>query len=412
MDSESLTGTVHAALQALEEGRAVDRAGVRAGLALVFGRAVAEEEIDAAITQLRRIPPFMSMAERVELVLASLDESAAGAPFLQDEQQSVDALFEAVERGHPLPLQVRHDFGVLSRWHADTLAKAIRQGRLTRADALACILDGERLTAHLAGLNEIHLPLTFRTTDHNGMPRVATELTPVVFQEAVTIATAGGGAFRMALANESELRQVAIPEPETVAWLEGTITAESVLYDVGANVGYYALLAATLHPGVRTVAFEPAPLNVGRLNTNIHLNRLGQQVMAFPIALSDVTGVLRFGNSYFVGGGWSHRGIDDRKEIPGETFYSGCVAYALDDFIHSAPFLPFPTHLKIDVDGPELKVLRGAMMTLADRRLRHLLIEMRADAEVEEAERMLLPLGFSWAGERGVGLGNRIFVRR
>ncbi|MBF0163659.1 MAG: FkbM family methyltransferase [Magnetococcales bacterium] len=410
MNAETLTGYVRAALQSLDEGRAVERVGIRAGLELVFGRAVAEEEIDAAITQLRLIPPFMSLEERVELVLESLAGATEEQPFLHEEQQAVAELFDAAERGEPFSLRVRHDFGVLSPWHAACLAEAIRGGRLTRPEALSCLLDGERLTAHLAGFNEMRMPLTFRTTDHNGMPRVTRDLEPVIFQEAVEINTPGRP-FRMAIANESELRQVAIPEPETVAWLDGTITPESVLYDVGANVGYYALHAASLYPGVRAVAFEPAPLNVARLNTNIHLNRLGGAVMAFPIALSEVSGVLRFGNSYFVGGGWSHRGIDDRKDIPGETFFSGCVAYSLDDFLKQSGFLPFPTHLKIDVDGPELKVLRGAMATLADPRLQHLLIEMRADDEVLEAERLLGALGWVLVGERGSGLGNRIFVR-
>ncbi|MBF0416934.1 MAG: FkbM family methyltransferase [Magnetococcales bacterium] len=410
MNAESLTGYVRAALRALDEGRAVARDGVRAGLELVFGRAVAEEEIDAAITQLRLIPTFMSLEERVALVLESLSDATEEKPFLHEEQQAVDELFAAAERGEPFSLRVRHDFGVLSQWHASSLAEAIRAGRVTRADALSCILDGERLTTLLAGVNQITLPLEFRTTDHNGMPRVTRDLEPLLFQEAVEIPTPGRP-FRMAITNESELRQVAIPEPETVAWLDETLTPESVLYDVGANVGYYALHAASFDPGVRVVAFEPAPLNVARLNTNIHLNLLGGAVMAFPIALSDRSGVLRFGNSYFVGGGWSHRGIDDRKEIPGETFFSGCVAYALDDFVRAAEFLPFPTHLKIDVDGPELKVLLGAMTTLADRRLKHLLIEMREDAEVLEAERWLAPLGFLLVGERGSGLGNRIFVR-
>ncbi|WP_420906050.1 FkbM family methyltransferase [Candidatus Magnetaquiglobus chichijimensis] len=410
MEVEMLSGHVRAALRALDEGRAVERAGIRAGLELVFGRAVAEAEIDAAITQLRLIPSFMSLEERVELVLESLSGATDEKPFLHEEQQAVDELFAAVERAEPFSLRVRHDFGVLSPWHATCLAEAIREGRLTRADALSMLLDGERLTAHLAGFNAMRLPLEFRTTDHNGMPRVTRDLEPVVFQEAVEIATPGRP-FRMAIANESELRQVAIPEPETVAWLDETITPESVLYDVGANVGYYALHAVSLHAGVRAVAFEPAPLNVARLNTNIHLNRLGGAVMAFPIALSDVSGVLRFGNSYFVGGGWSHRGIDDRQGIPGETFFSGCVAYALDDFVRAAPFLPFPTHLKIDVDGPELKVLRGAMATLADPRLRHLLIEMRADEEVLEAERLLATVGWRLVGARGSGLGNRIFAR-
>ncbi|MBF0272704.1 MAG: FkbM family methyltransferase [Magnetococcales bacterium] len=411
MTEQMLLTVVRQTLLAIEEGREVDRSGVGAGLALVFGRQPAAEEVDAAITQLRLIPTFLSMEERIELVRTTLDETSAETPFLQEQQTSVESLFQAAHAGTPLSLPVRHDFGVISAQHEACLTQAIRDHRLSRAQALACIHDGVRLTAQLADSNRVPLPLAFRTTDHNGMPQVNRPMDAVVFQEPVSIQTPGNP-FVMIIGNESELRQLAIPEPDTVAWLEKTIQTDSVLYDVGANVGYYSLYAVAMRTGAKAVAFEPAPLNVARLNHNIHVNRQGNAVMAFPIALSDETGVMRFGNSYFVSGGWSHAGIDGRKpSASGETFFTGCIAYTLDDFLRAATFLPHPTHLKVDVDGPELKVLRGAAATLADPRLRHLLIEMRDDQEVREAERMVKQWGFERVGPPMQGLGNRIFTR-
>ncbi|MBF0429358.1 MAG: FkbM family methyltransferase [Magnetococcales bacterium] len=405
-----LKSHVHQALLAVEEGREVDRVGVGAGLAEVFGRPPADEEVEAAITQLRMIPAFLTMEERIDVVMSTLDEASPDAPFLQEQQASVEALFQAAALNEPLSLPVRHDFGVISARHEQVLIKAIQEQHLSRAQAMSFINDGVRLTAHLAGLNACVLPLEFRTTDHNGMPQVTRPLETLLFQEPVSIQTPGE-TFIMAISSESELRQMAMPEMDTVEWLNQTIEPDSVLYDVGANVGYFSIYAVAMRPGVRAVAFEPAPLNVARLNTNIHLNKMGGSVMAFPIALSDESGVVRFGNSYFVSGGWSHSGIDGRKNSSADTFFSGCISYTLDDFIRSARFLPPPTHLKVDVDGPELKVLRGAMATLANLGLRHLLIEMRDDREVQEAETMLNALGFYRVGLRTEGLGNRIFIR-
>ncbi|MBF0190756.1 MAG: FkbM family methyltransferase [Magnetococcales bacterium] len=411
MTEQMVLTVIRQALLAIEEGREVNQTEVSTGLALVFGRPPAAEEVDAAITQLRLIPTFLSLEERIELVQTTLAETTADSPFLQEQQRSVEALFQAAHAGTPLSLPVRHDFGVISARHEACLTQAIRDGRLTRAQALSCIHDGMRLTAQLGDGNQVHLPLEFRTTDHNGMPQVTRAMDELVFQEEVSLHTSGNP-FVMVISNASELRQLAIPEPDTVAWLEKTIRSDSVLYDVGANVGYYSLYAVAMRSGAKAVAFEPAPLNVARLNHNIHVNRQGNAVMAFPIALSDATGVLRFGNSYFVSGGWSHSGIDGRKpSASGETFFTGCIAYTLDDFLRAAPFLPHPTHLKVDVDGPELKVLRGAASTLADPRLRHLLIEMRADQEVREAEQMVRQWGFERVGPAMQGLGNRIFTR-
>ncbi|MBF0426599.1 MAG: FkbM family methyltransferase [Magnetococcales bacterium] len=410
MDRQTLRFCVREALAAIEKGTDINRAEIATALSFVLGHTAADAEVEAAITQLRLIPLMLDLEERVAIVLETLDQTTADTPFLHEQQESVAALFRAAETGEPLSLGVRHDFGLVSSHHVQVLLAAIRQGRLARAEALACIHDGARLTAHLAGTTDVILPLRFKTTDHNGMPQTSGTLDDISFGEATPITTPRGD-FLFALSNESELRQAAVPEHDTLRWLQETLTADSVLYDIGANVGYYALFAAATCPGVRVFAFEPAPLNVARLNTNIQLNRFGSRILAFPVALSDTNGIVRFGNTYLVAGGWSHSGIGAPRPSAGETFYSGCVSYTLDDFMRAADFIPPPTHLKVDVDGPELRVLRGATATLTHPGLRHLLIEMRDDQEAAEAEALLGTIGFRLAGPRPQGFGNRIFSR-
>ena len=70
--------------------------------------------------------------------------------------------------------------------------------------------------------------------------------------------------------------------------LKRMLGPDSVLLDVGANLGYYAIhLASRLGPACRVWAFEPFPANFRRLETNIALNRLESQVTACPLGLSD-----------------------------------------------------------------------------------------------------------------------------
>ncbi|MBF8273658.1 MAG: methyltransferase FkbM family [Magnetococcales bacterium] len=410
MDQQALRTTIQKALISLETGQRVDKKEVGACLSFVWGRDPSAEEVDAAVTQLRMIPSFLGMDEKIGLVLHALDETVAGTPFLQEQKLSVDELFDSVTARKPLSFKVRHDFGVVGDMHEQCLTKAIKEGKLTRSQALACINDGERLTKHLSGMNHFSVPLIFRTTDYNGMPQTGYRVDAVTFQQVVHCQTPGGS-FALMVSNESELRQVAIPEHDTLNWLNNTINQDSVLFDVGANVGYYSLYAVSCQPGARAVAFEPAPMNIARINANIHMNHLDSSILAFPIALSDETRVQKFGNSYLVSGGWSHRGIDSRKTVPGEIFFSGCVGYTMDDFVRSAPFVSPPTHMKIDVDGPEMRVLRGAMTTLQHPNLRHLLIELRDDQEAVEAEFILKKFGFQPARPSFSGFGNRIFQR-
>lgn len=61
-----------------------------------------------------------------------------------------------------------------------------------------------------------------------------------------------------------------------------------VFLDIGANIGYYSLMAA--HQGAgKVVAFEPNPAMYGRLQFNIEANGLENRITALPIALGDQT---------------------------------------------------------------------------------------------------------------------------
>lgn len=203
-----------------------------------------------------------------------------------------------------------------------------------------------------------------------------------------------------------------VKEPETIAWLERTMTPESVFYDAGANIGLYSIYAAHLFPGaVKAVCFEPEPMNFARLNQNIRANALSDQVTAFAIGLGENPSVTTFPLSVLQSGGALH---GSRMVKDGEAAHVvGLNVWPLDVFRKEATQLPDPTHLKIDVDGPELEILRGAQATLREPSLRHLLIEITADDRAE-AESILNAAGFEVA-ERGPeqdGMFNLIFDKR
>jgi FkbM family methyltransferase len=79
------------------------------------------------------------------------------------------------------------------------------------------------------------------------------------------------------------------PVPEVFArWVS---VNEGVVLDVGANTGFYALVAAQVSPASTVHAFEPFPAAIVCLQQNLALNRaLGSRVEVFPYAVSDVAG--------------------------------------------------------------------------------------------------------------------------
>jgi FkbM family methyltransferase len=168
-------------------------------------------------------------------------------------------------------------------------------------------------------------------------------------------------------------------EPWTVEWLCGTVGPGDVLYDIGANVGTFALVAAK-HSRARVVAFEPGYANFARLCDNIQLNGCQHAIVPVPLPLADQNGLVGF-KYRDVGPGQSrHRMKPDvwrfRGPAPDTARYEQpMLAMTLDAMVATFD-LPQPDHLKVDVDGAEDRVLAGASNTLRAGTIRSVLIEV------------------------------------
>jgi FkbM family methyltransferase len=168
-------------------------------------------------------------------------------------------------------------------------------------------------------------------------------------------------------------------EPDTLEWIEDFIRPGDVFYDVGANIGQYALYAAKrLQKRCRVLAFEPEALNYAKLNKNIVLNDLSGTVIPYCVAVAGKTGMDTFYVRRFSPGASLHAlgqpvGQGDEAFEPKNV--QGMIGITLDD-LWGRFGLPFPTHIKIDVDGIEEEIIEGADATLSDPRLKSVLIEI------------------------------------
>lgn len=129
---------------------------------------------------------------------------------------------------------------------------------------------------------------------------------------------------------------------------EKTIKRNTVVYDIGANVGYFSLLAAVLTgPQGQVAAFEPLPRNVEFLQKHISLNCL-DNIKVIEAAVSDHEGRAAFelGASTAMG----HIGEVGELEVS---------LVNLDGMLSRGELMP-PDTIKIDVEGAEFEVLQGA----------------------------------------------------
>ena len=76
-------------------------------------------------------------------------------------------------------------------------------------------------------------------------------------------------------------------QPYLLAELTKSIGAE-IFLDIGANIGAYSVMMASLDCIKRVHAFKPTPLTLGELSANIGLNPNASKITVHPIALSEL----------------------------------------------------------------------------------------------------------------------------
>jgi FkbM family methyltransferase len=155
------------------------------------------------------------------------------------------------------------------------------------------------------------------------------------------------------------------------------VRPNSVFWDIGANVGFYSLLASKLVRSGKVFAFEPVPRNLEYLRKHVVLNRV-TNVEVLPIAVSDKDGI----SSFRV----EQTGLMGHLSGEGNTTVSTA---ALDTLVEEGKVLP-PDYVKMDIEGAELLALRGASRTF--QRFRPVLFLATHGREVEAECRRLLEL--------------------
>ena len=193
------------------------------------------------------------------------------------------------------------------------------------------------------------------------------------------------------------VKTLATKEPDTIRWLEA-MKPGSVLVDIGANVGMYSVFAAVTRK-VRVFSFEPEAQNYALLNANIEANALSDRVLAFPLALSDEMRLDKLYLSKFDAGGSCHSFADEvgfDLKPRRAAFTQGAFSVTLDMLVETGA-VPVPDYIKLDVDGIEHKVLAGARKTLANTKVREVLVELNTHlAEHREAIELLRSCGLSY----------------
>jgi FkbM family methyltransferase len=184
-------------------------------------------------------------------------------------------------------------------------------------------------------------------------------------------------------------------ESEIVAFLAEHCGPHDIAFDVGANVGYHTMLLSRLVGSEgRVVAFEPVPTTAAWLEETLRRNDL-TNVTVLRTALGASAGVGRMRIGPASEAGLAHL-VDSaagyRSHFTGATRVIDVPITSIDQLLR-AEELPMPTVIKIDVEGAELQVLRGASETLATARPT-VVTELWGGENVREGRRLLESFGY------------------
>jgi FkbM family methyltransferase len=218
-------------------------------------------------------------------------------------------------------------------------------------------------------------------------------------QTTVRTLRIGGRTVRFAVSERREderLGTVAALEGQMLRRLLAAAREGDTFFDVGANIGTVTIPVAMT--GAECLAFEPAPANAARLAANAELNRLSNVTVIEAAMWSEAgTVALRVDGAEGAGRSRVVEADDGALEVPAAT---------LDQFAGGGAAAP--DLLKIDVEGAELEVLRGAAATLGAGRVREVFVETHPPALEErgasesDVAALLRDLGYAevWATGR------------
>ena len=177
-----------------------------------------------------------------------------------------------------------------------------------------------------------------------------------------------------------------------VEWLKTALKPGDVLWDIGANVGAYSILAAKLCPGASVISFEPFIPNFAHLWENIVLNEVSAQVTPVCVGLSDTTAPTTLSIKDPRAGSAGHQ-VGHQAGQTGGKLQQGVIAARGDDLLTKLA-LPSPTLLKLDIDGLEIAAVEGLGETLRTAGLREVMIEIEQGKSEEPVQKLCEAAGF------------------
>ena len=187
---------------------------------------------------------------------------------------------------------------------------------------------------------------------HPAAGRAAHRATLPLRRVSLPVLSGPGAGLRLSVGDSTLLRVLTRIEPEVEDCMLAHLRPGDTVWDVGANIGWFALLAARrVGPMGHVVAFEPLPANAELIAHNALRNGLAVEVV--EAAVSDRPGTAPF---------------DAHSSLSGRLASNGALTVATGTLDGWLERFGTPALIKLDIEGAETDALRGARRLLAHER--------------------------------------------
>jgi FkbM family methyltransferase len=159
-------------------------------------------------------------------------------------------------------------------------------------------------------------------------------------------------------------------EPEVLDWID-EFEEEGIFFDIGASFGTESLYAALKKNGPKKIVSIDSSLEASiNLAYNISLNNI-KNVYQYFLTLSERKNIYTFSEPT------QYYNVKGRPKYDFMQFNT--ISISMDEFIKMIGL--FPDYMKIDVDGAEQNIIAGMTKTVANKRLRSVVIEVSDESE-------------------------------
>lgn len=196
-------------------------------------------------------------------------------------------------------------------------------------------------------------------------------------------------------------------EKDTIKWIDKFGSKNMVFFDIGANVGVYSLYCSMLYKN-KVFAFEPQYNNIALLEKNIQINKLQKYISIIPnpIYNKNKLDFLLSDNNILPGS--ASTTFIKKENIKSYEYNKRLTLSFAIDFLVENFLIPKPNMIKIDVDGNEIDIIKGAIKTINSINCKTILVESLS-AKTDKYIKSILHNKFDLYNDFG---SNKIYVRK